>query len=86
MLRVSFGTGWAKWLILVIIITALIIGVARLFGGAEDGWIKDNNGNWVMHGNPEIKDFESCSKKYPVMESYPERCAIPNGPMFIKQY
>jgi hypothetical protein len=39
-----------------------------------------------MHGNPAIKDFESCAKKYPVMESYPERCAIPGGPSFTKQY
>ena len=57
-----------------------------LFRGQEDTWVKDRNGNWIMHGNPEVKDFDSCANKYPVMESYPERCAIPNGPSFTKDY
>ena len=66
----------------------LILGIIILIfvRGNEDSWVKDGNGNWVMHGNPAIKDFESCAKKYPVMESYPERCAIPGGPSFTKQY
>lgn len=54
--------------------------------GDEDSWVKDGNGNWVMHDNPTIKDFTSCAQKYPVMESYPERCAVPNGPTFTKKY
>jgi len=67
--------------LLVIGITVLI--VARV---NEDTWIKDGSGNWVMHGNPAIQDFESCARKYPIMETYPERCQIPNGPTFVKQY
>lgn len=74
--------------------TIIIAGVILLVGitllvfvrGDEDTWIKDANGQWVMHGNPEVKDFESCAQKYMVMESYPERCAIPNGPTFTKEY
>lgn len=71
----------------IVVIVLIIVGVAiLLLRGDEDGWVKDSSGNWVMHGNPEIKDFESCAKKYPVMESYPEQCAIPGGPSFTKQY
>ncbi|OQB06714.1 MAG: hypothetical protein BWY19_00064 [bacterium ADurb.Bin212] len=52
----------------------------------EDAWVKDSSGNWVMHGNPAIHDFDSCAKKYPVRETYPEQCAMPNGPTFTKEY
>ena len=52
----------------------------------EDTWVQDANGNWVKHGNPAIYDFESCAKKYPVRETYPEQCAMPNGPTFTKEY
>ena len=68
--------------------TLLVIGIiVFIFARSdEDTWIKDKNGNWVMHGNPEVQDFETCAKKYPVMEIYPEQCAIPDGPTFTKQY
>ena len=66
-----------------IVIGIIVLIVAR---GDEDTWIKDGSDNWVMHGNPAIKDFESCAKKYPVMETYPERCQVPDGPSFIKKY
>jgi hypothetical protein len=66
-----------------LVIGIVVFVVAR---SNEDNWIKDKNGNWVMHGNPEVQDFETCAKKYPVMESYPERCAIPNGPEFTREY
>ena len=66
-----------------IVIGIIVLIVAR---GDEDTWIRDRGGNWVMHGNPAIKDFESCAKKYPVMETYPEQCRIPDGPSFTKIY
>lgn len=31
-----------------------------------------------------ITSFEECAKKYPVMESYPARCSVPNGPSFTQ--
>lgn len=54
--------------------------------GSEDVWVKDDSGNWIMHGNPTIQDFDSCAKKYPVRETYPEQCQIPDGPTFTKEY
>lgn len=33
-----------------------------------------------------INSFEECAMKYPVMESYPERCATPDGRSFTKEY
>lgn len=32
-----------------------------------------------------IKSFNDCAKHYPVMESYPEQCATPDGKHFTKQ-
>ena len=36
--------------------------------------------------NSSIHSFEECAQHYPVMESYPERCAVPGGQSFTKQY
>lgn len=34
-----------------------------------------------------IDSFEDCvAAGYPVMESYPEQCAVPGGQSFTKQY
>jgi murein DD-endopeptidase MepM/ murein hydrolase activator NlpD len=75
-----------KFLFIVFGILLLIgVGAIFLFRSSEDSWIKDQNGDWVMHGNPKIKDFDSCVKKYPVIESYPEKCSIPNGPTFTRE-
>lgn len=69
------------WIILAIIV---IIGLLIFLRGNEDTWIKDGSGNWVMHGNPAIQDFDSCAKKYPVRETYPEQCQVPSGPTFTR--
>lgn len=76
---------WIK-IPLAILAPGIIILLIIILRGGEDTWIKDGSGAWVKHGNPAIQDFESCAKKYPIMETYPERCAIPNGPTFTKQY
>jgi hypothetical protein len=70
----------------IIVAVIIVIGVIALIllRGNEDTWIKDGSGKWVMHGNPTIRDFDSCAKKYPVRETYPEQCAMPNGPTFTK--
>ncbi len=68
-------------LYLLLIIAIIMIVVQR---SNEDTWVQDKNGNWVKHGNPTIQDFDSCAKKYPVIETYPEQCTIPNGPTFTK--
>ena len=73
------------WIVIVVAIVLLAVAIVFLRGD-EDTWIKDSAGNWAKHGNPEIRDFESCAEKYPVQETYPERCSIPNGPTFTKQY
>lgn len=66
----------------------LVIGIVVLIilRGDEDTWVRDANGNWVKHGSPAIYDFESCAKKYPVRETYPEQCAMPDGPTFTREY
>lgn len=33
-----------------------------------------------------INSFEECAEHYPIMESYPEQCATPDGKHFTKQY
>lgn len=34
-----------------------------------------------------IDSFEDCAAAgYPIMDSYPEQCAVPGGPSFTKQY
>ncbi|MDD4931665.1 MAG: GerMN domain-containing protein [Candidatus Colwellbacteria bacterium] len=35
--------------------------------------------------NISISDFDSCALKYPVMESYPRRCAVPGGKTFTEK-
>lgn len=77
---------WVLGIILVLVIGAVVLIALRFFGGPEDTWVQEDNGTWTMHGDPEVKDFETCAQKYPVMESYPERCSMPDGPTFIKQY
>jgi len=32
----------------------------------------------------EINSYEECAKHYPIMESYPPKCAIPGGPTFTE--
>lgn len=74
----------------VAIISAILLffGIVILIAvrGSEDTWVKDANGEWTKHGNPAIQDFESCAKVYPVRETYPEQCVMPDGPTFTKQY
>lgn len=41
-----------KWALLIIAVLTLALGLARLFSGPEDTWIKDEHGKWVAHGNP----------------------------------
>ena len=41
-----------KWGLLVMVALVLTVGLARLFSGSEDAWIKDESGQWVAHGHP----------------------------------
>jgi hypothetical protein len=47
-------TAWraAKWSLLIIAVLTLTLGLARLFSGPEDVWLKDEHGKWVAHGRP----------------------------------
>lgn len=64
----------------------LVVGIIFILTirGDEDTWVKDASGKWMKHGNPAIYNFDTCAEKYPVQESYPERCAMPDGPTFTK--
>ena len=41
-----------KWALLVIAALGLAVGLARVFSGPEDAWVRDAQGNWVEHGHP----------------------------------
>ena len=45
-------------------------------------------GGWFYFNPPEapvvINNFEECAALYPVMESYPEQCATPEGQNFVR--
>lgn len=43
---------------------------------------------WQLQKNPwdNIKDFNSCAKAgFPIMQSYPPECSLPNGRFFVQQ-
>jgi len=42
----------AKWVGLVLVALVLALGLARTFSGSEDGWVRDESGQWVAHGKP----------------------------------
>jgi len=46
------GRRIAKWVLLLLLVTVVAVGLARLFSGPEDGWVRDASGKWVAHGHP----------------------------------
>lgn len=42
----------AKWVGLVMVALVLAVGLARTLSGSEDGWVRDESGQWVAHGKP----------------------------------
>ena len=41
-----------KWCLLVVVVLAMALGLARTFSGPEDDWVRDASGKWVEHGHP----------------------------------
>ncbi len=80
--------------ILIIAVGLIVLGL-RFLSSDEDTWLCQN-GEWVKHGNPSnqapiegcakiIGSFDECAAAgYPIMESYPRRCAVPNGGNFVE--
>jgi len=62
---------WFGWVLLGIVIVAIGISAYVFYGRNSD---------------KNIIDFESCAKKYPVMETYPEQCRTKDGRTFTKSY
>lgn len=56
-----------------IIVGFAIVLAISLFSGYQ--YVKQNEIS-------SINSFEECAKKFPVMESYPPRCQVPNGKSF----
>jgi hypothetical protein len=57
---------------------ALVLAVVVIFVLATLGRSEEAN---------VIDSFEACADAgHPIMESYPERCAVPGGQTFTKQY
>jgi hypothetical protein len=48
----------------------------------------DNEGKTKTNSDSDddIKDFESCAKKFPILETYPEQCKTDDGKIFVKNY
>ncbi|MFA5197074.1 MAG: hypothetical protein WC437_01455 [Patescibacteria group bacterium] len=65
---------WAGWIILVVtlVIIAVVYGIIIK---ADTKSTKDK-----------ITNFETCSQKYPILQTYPEICKTPDGKSFTKQY
>ncbi|MFA6492629.1 MAG: hypothetical protein WCV58_00565 [Patescibacteria group bacterium] len=80
----------SKKIIIGIVFFIVFFALLICLRGSEDTWIKDENGNWVKHGNPSgsapVTNFEECAKLYPVIETYPEQCKTPDGKSFTKKY
>lgn len=41
-----------KWIALLVLALAFTLGMARLFSGGEDAWVRAADGTWVAHGHP----------------------------------
>ena len=81
--------------IIFILILAILIVLRSL--SPEDAWICQD-GRWVKHGQPaapqptggcgpkhEINSFDDCVQAgYPVTESYPRQCGIPEGKIVVE--
>lgn len=84
-----------RWIILAIILVVLL-GLLFFLRGDEDTWLCVN-GQWVKHGNPasaqpatscgssKITSFDECAAAgYPILESYPRQCRMPEGENFVE--
>jgi hypothetical protein len=60
---------------LIAVILICLAGVTYLFYSKEES-----------QDYSSINSFEKCAEIYPVMESFPERCATPDGRSFTKEY
>lgn len=86
-----------NYLMIALIIAAVVVsGVLVVFRGSENTWLCVS-GQWVKHGVPSAPmpdklcdgklatDFQSCADAgYPVLESYPQQCKLPDGQTFIE--
>ena len=41
-----------RLILAVLLVLVAAVGLARLFSGPEDGWVKNERGEWVAHGHP----------------------------------
>ena len=41
-----------KWVALLVLALTLALGMARLFSGSEDAWVRAADGTWMAHGHP----------------------------------
>jgi len=65
-----------------IIILAILVGIYVYF---QSSFIKEDSEISNTDFNQEVDSFEECAAKgYPVMESYPRQCRIPEGRNFTE--
>jgi hypothetical protein len=61
----------------------LIVGILGLSIAVVSAYFLFNQNK--QHKISEINSFNDCAKHYPVMESYPEQCATPDGKHFTRE-
>ncbi len=65
-----------KRILLALFILVIIAGILVAFASIKQSGTKST-----------ISNFEECvTAGYPIQETYPERCAVPGGQTFTKQY
>jgi hypothetical protein len=68
--------------------TIIYVVIAFLLGGAAIWWFlvlrQEPRPEPVTNQEPAVATFEECAELYPVMESYPPRCATPDGKTFTQ--
>ena len=65
-----------KYLIRILVLSVLMILLTS-------GCIKVTK--TIQNNDQAINSFAECAKLYPVMESYPRRCRVPNGKLFVEE-
>jgi hypothetical protein len=55
----------------IIVLLIATVGLARLFSGPEDDWVRNNRGEWVAHGHPAGPPPQGEGKRLPMERVLP---------------
>lgn len=70
-------------ILLIVVISIIFIGAQILLNQSDDNEINNNSLNT---DNSSINSYDECvAAGYPIMESFPEQCAVPGGNTFVNE-